>query len=72
MQLWNTQLQTKLYAHNICRKGLQWTFCQVRDGPFLCTYFKNLNNVRISADPPTHPSYYLRRMDKYHGFLRLI
>ena len=60
----------------------------VRDSPFLCTYLKNPNNVRISADPPTHPqirttrkrkirtpeqpSYYLHRMYKYHGFLRLI
>ncbi len=30
-------------------------FINVRDCPFLCTYFKNPNNVRISDDPPTHP-----------------
>ncbi len=32
-----------------------WDLFYIRDGPFLCTYFKNPNNVRISADPPTHP-----------------
>ncbi len=67
---------------------LCWRYSYIRDGPFLCTYFKNLNNVRISADPPTHPQirttrkrkictpeqppYYLHRMYKCHGFLRLV
>ncbi len=59
----------------------------VRDGPFLWTYFLNPNNARLSAEPPTHlqvrasrkrkirtpeePFYYLHRMCKYHGFLKL-
>ncbi len=27
----------------------------VRERPKICMYFWNLNNVRISSDPPTHP-----------------
>ena len=28
---------------------------KLRERPKICTYFKNLNNVRMSWDPPTHP-----------------
>ena len=41
---------------NFFSEAILFHFHDLRDRPFLCTYFKNPNNVRISDDPPTPKS----------------